>query len=80
LAHGGNHSGMTTRKLKMLLWVLTGLSFTLVVAQAFLRPTGGWGVLWFFSFVLVAIPAGMLGLHLGMYPAWIVRVFGRPKR
>ena len=56
------------------------LAFALVVAQWILKPTGGWGVLWFFSLVLAGTSAAMLTLYLELYPAWLVRVFGRPKR
>ena len=40
------------------------MAIALVVANWVLKPTGGWGVLWFFSLLLVGIPGVMLSLHL----------------
>ncbi|PKB13459.1 hypothetical protein B0I00_3260 [Novosphingobium kunmingense] len=63
---------MSRRRLEMIRWATTAGALACVLV-GLLRPgyrEGGWGVLLFFAFTILGLPAAMLSLHLHP-PKWL---------
>ena len=55
---------LSRNQLQLVRWTSATLFFAIVVSAMTWKPTGGWGLLAFFGFLIVGAPAALINLHL----------------
>ena len=55
---------LSRRELQAIRWTSAALALALVSLSWFWKLEGGWGVLWFFGFLIVGAPGALITLHL----------------